>query len=203
MSLPPGIEAAAGGSELVRDALATARDAHRGQIRNASGGMDYVEHPIAVAELLAIGDWGEEVLAAALLHDVVEDSAVELEGIDKRFGSAVYDLVSALTDDEAIEPYEARKDEHRQRVRLAGRDALAIYAADKLTNVRALRHAYVKQGEGVGSELKVPLGTKIAVWQADLATLREVGSELPFTAALASELNGLNADRDKMKQLSR
>jgi GTP pyrophosphokinase len=202
MSLPSGIEAAAGGSELVRDALAMARDVHRGQIRNASGGMDYVEHPIAVAELLAIGGWGEEELAAALLHDVVEDSEVELEEIDERFGGAVHDLVAALTDDEGIEPYEARKDEHRRRVRRAGHDALAIYAADKLTNVRALRHAYVRQGESVASELKVPLDTKIGVWRADLETLRAAGDNLPFTADLEAELNGLDADRAKAAQLS-
>ena len=58
----------------MRAALATATEAHAGQIRNGAGGIPYIEHPIAVAELLADNDWTDEVLAAALLHDVVEDS---------------------------------------------------------------------------------------------------------------------------------
>jgi len=202
MSLPPGIEAAAGGSELVRDALATARDAHRGQVRNASGGMDYVEHPIAVAELVESRGGSDEVLAAALLHDVVEDSEVDLGKIEERFGGAVRDLVAALTDDEEIEPYERRKDEHRKRVRRAGPEPLAIYAADKLTNVRALRHAYARQGERVAGELKVPLDTKIGVWEGDLEMLREVEDAPPFVADLEQELGGLHADRLKLRQLS-
>lgn len=202
MSLPPGIEAAAGGSELVRDALETARVAHRGQVRNASGGMDYVEHPIAVAELLASQKASDEVLAAALLHDVVEDSEIGIDEIAERFGVAVHDLVAALTDDEQIEPYERRKGEHRQRVREAGPEALAIYAADKLTNVRALRHAYVRQGEDVGVELKVSLDAKVEIWQADLEAMKEARTNLPFAADLAQELDGLRADRRKAAQLS-
>ncbi len=60
-------------------ALEKARDAHAGQIRNGSGGMPYVEHPIAVAALLDEHGFGDEILAAALLHDVVEDSETTLD----------------------------------------------------------------------------------------------------------------------------
>jgi (p)ppGpp synthase/HD superfamily hydrolase len=65
------IEAAAERSPLVHAALEKARAAHAGQVRNGSGGMPYVEHPIAVAALLDEHGDGEDVLAAALLHDVV------------------------------------------------------------------------------------------------------------------------------------
>jgi guanosine-3',5'-bis(diphosphate) 3'-pyrophosphohydrolase len=195
MSQTPGIEAVAGRSEPVRRALKMAGEAHAGQIRNGSGGMPYIEHPIAVAELLSERGFGDEVLAAALLHDVVEDSAISVAEVRERFGGKVADLVEALTDDETIEPYERRKDEHRRRVAAAGPDALAIYAADKLSNVRTLRGAYASQGESVGKEFKVPLDVKMAVWEADLEMLRDILPSLPFLDDLEAELANLREER--------
>ncbi|HWO16964.1 MAG TPA: HD domain-containing protein [Solirubrobacterales bacterium] len=195
MSQTPGIEAAAGRSEPVRRALEMARKAHAGQVRNGSGGMPYVEHPIAVAELLASRGFAAEVLAAALLHDVVEDSAISVEQVRDSFDEPVASLVEALTDDETIEPYERRKDEHRRRVAAAGPDALAIYAADKLSNVHTLRGAYASQGEAVGEEFKVTLDVKVAVWEADLKMLRDALPDLPFLDDLEAELAGLREER--------
>ena len=192
---PPGIEAAAERSELIRGALETARRAHAGQVRNGSGGMPYIDHPVAVAELLDEHGFGEEVLAAALLHDVVEDSEISIEEVRERFGEPVARLVGALTDDEAIEPYERRKEEHRRRVAEAGPNAMAIYAADKLTNVRTLRRAYAADGEAVGGEFKAPLDVKIDVWEADLGLLRDAVPDLPFLDELEAALKGLRADR--------
>jgi (p)ppGpp synthase/HD superfamily hydrolase len=196
MSSPPRIEAVANRSELVREALETARSAHAGQIRNGSGGASYIEHPLAVAELLAEHGFADETLAAALMHDVVEESDASAEEIGTRFGKPVGDLVDALTDEEAIEDYELRKDAHRARVEAAGPHALAIYAADKLANIRALRGAYAEGGEAIGAELKAPLDVKVAVWEADLELLRREAPELAFLSELEDQLAGLRADRE-------
>jgi (p)ppGpp synthase/HD superfamily hydrolase len=179
----------------VRTALATATEAHAGQIRNGAGGIPYIEHPKAVAELLAEHGWPDEVLAAALLHDVVEDSDRTVGDIREQFGEPVGALVEALSDDESIEDWRQRKTEHRGRVENAGKDALAIYGADKLTNVKALRDAYAKQGEAVAEELKVPLDDKLDAWQADLEMLRKRAPELPFLDELESELALIGEDR--------
>jgi guanosine-3',5'-bis(diphosphate) 3'-pyrophosphohydrolase len=195
MATPPRIEAAAERSALVREALAAARDAHAGQIRNGSAGAPYIDHPIAVAELLLAHGFGDEVAAAALLHDVVEESALEVGDVRARFGEPVGRLVEALTDDETVEPYRRRKDLHRARVEAAGAEALAIYAADKLTNVRALRNAYAAAGEDVGAELKAPLEVKVAVWEDDVEMLGRAVPGLPFLSELADQLAGLRADR--------
>jgi (p)ppGpp synthase/HD superfamily hydrolase len=195
MSSPPRIEAVANRSELVRDALDTARDAHAGQTRNGSDGAPYIEHPLAVADLLAEQGFAEEVLAAALLHDVVEESETGVPEIAVRFGKPVGGLVDALTDEEKIEDYERRKEAHRAQVAAAGPEALAIYAADKLTNIRALRRAYAEKGEAVGAELKAPLDVKVAVWEADVELLRREGPELAFLSELEDQLAGLRADR--------
>jgi (p)ppGpp synthase/HD superfamily hydrolase len=195
MSSSPWIEAVADRSELVRGALETAQEAHAGQIRNGSGGMPYIDHPIAVAELLCEHGFADEVLAAALLHDVVEESDAGVEEIRARFGEPVGGLVGALTDEEKIQPYARRKDAHRAQVEEAGPDALAIYAADKLANIRALRRVYAGEGEAVGDQLKAPLDVKVAVWEADLDLLGREAPDLPFLSELEDQLAGLRADR--------
>jgi (p)ppGpp synthase/HD superfamily hydrolase len=183
------IEAAAGRSPLVRAALERARSDHEGQVRNGSGGMPYIEHPLRVAALLDEQGYGAEALAAALLHDVVEDSETTLDDLRELFGEEVAGMVGALTDDESIDSYKARKAEHRERLAAAGEEAMAIYAADKLTNTTTLRAAYEDQGDAVRDEFKVPLEEKAEIWEADLDLLREKAPRLPFLDRLEQELS--------------
>jgi (p)ppGpp synthase/HD superfamily hydrolase len=187
------IEAAAERSPLVRAALEKAREAHAGQVRNGSGGMPYVEHPITVAALLDEHGYGEEALAAALLHDVVEDSETTLDELHTLFGDEVAGMVGALTDDESIESYRERKAEHRERVAAAPSDAHAIYGADKLTNVKTLRDAYEAEGDAVREEFKAPVELKTEIWEADYELLREKAPELPFLDELGEELTRFRA----------
>jgi (p)ppGpp synthase/HD superfamily hydrolase len=191
----PTIEAAAAESELIAKALEMAERAHAGQTRNGSGGMAYIHHPVAVAELLAEHGFDEPTVAAALLHDVVEDSDMSVEEIAAGFGQRVADLVAALTEDDSIEPFERRKDEHRRKVEEAGDDASAIYAADKLSNIRVLRRALASEGESAGEEFEAPLDVKERVWADDLEMLRRRAPDLPFVDDLAEELAKLRQAR--------
>jgi GTP diphosphokinase / guanosine-3',5'-bis(diphosphate) 3'-diphosphatase len=196
----PAVDSAVGRSELVREALVLAREAHAGQTRNASGGRPYIDHPVAVAERLAELGRDDEVLAAALLHDVVEDSDLEVGDVRRACGERVAAIVEALTDDQALASYEERKREHRGRVEAAGADALAIYAADKLTNVEMLRDAYATRGEDVAEELTVPLDVKVGVWGDDLAMLeRSAGGDAGVTA-LAARLSAQLAELDRSRR---
>lgn len=191
----PALAVALDRSPLAAEALVLAREAHAGQVRNGSGGMPYIEHPVAVAALLAEHGYDDEVVAAALLHDVVEDSETTVAELRERFGEPVAGLVDALSDDESIADYRDRKDEHRIRVLAAGDGARAIYGADKLTNVETVRRAYARQGEEVAEEFKVPLDLKCEIWRADLAMLREQQPQLPFLDRLAAELDLLSEER--------
>jgi (p)ppGpp synthase/HD superfamily hydrolase len=177
----------------VHAALEKAKAAHEGQVRNGSGGMPYVEHPVRVAALLDEHGFRQEVLAAALLHDVVEDSETTLDELREEFGGEVAGLVGALTDDESIDSYRERKAEHRERVAAADGEALAIYGADKLTNSSTLLATYAEEGDAVREEFKVPLELKLDVWEADLDLLREKAPELPFLDELEAELSALRA----------
>jgi (p)ppGpp synthase/HD superfamily hydrolase len=188
------IDAAAARSELIARALAKATEAHAGQIRNGSGGLPYIEHPRMVAATLAIRDYGDATLAAALLHDVVEDSDTTVEELRAEFGDEIADLVAALSDDETIESYRDRKDEHRRRVAEVDGDALAIYAADKLTNMTTLHAAIEAEGMRVADEYKVPLTLKLEVWEADAAMLATTEPALPLLDPLAEAITRLGAD---------
>lgn len=193
----PRLDAAVERSELVARALETARRAHAGQQRRGSGGRPFIDHLTTVGERLAEHRQGDDVLAAGLLHDIVEKSEVSAAEVRDEFGDTVGSLVEAMTEDESIPAYEDRKDEHRRRVADVGGPALAIFAADKLTNVAMLRESYARIGEEVSDELAVPLDLKVYVWEGDLEMLFEAAPNMPLTGELASELVKLWGDRFK------
>jgi (p)ppGpp synthase/HD superfamily hydrolase len=187
-------DAAAARSELIARALAKAGDAHAGQVRNGSGGLPYIEHPRMVAATLAERDYADETLAAALLHDVVEDSDTTVEDLRAEFGEGIAATVAALSDDESIESYRERKDEHRARVLAFDGDALAIYAADKLANMITLHAAIEAEGMRVADEYDVPLGLKLEVWKADAAMLGDTTPRMALLDPLTTAISRLAAD---------
>ena len=81
----------------------------------------------------------DEVVAAAVLHDVIEDTGVSRDELEERFGPRVAALVSAVTEPSADGSYHDRKARLRDAVAGAEPDALAIYAADKVGKLRELR----------------------------------------------------------------
>jgi (p)ppGpp synthase/HD superfamily hydrolase len=98
-----------------------------------------VVHPLEAASLLESSGYPDPVVAAAVLHDVLEDTETTKEELSERFGPEVANLVATVTDDAAIEDEDERRDEVRERVRKAGGNALAVYGADKVSKARELR----------------------------------------------------------------
>ena len=190
------LDAKAQRSALVRGALSVARRAHAGQFRQTGcEEIPFIEHSLAVAELLAGHNYPDEVLAAGLLHDVLESSELAAEGLRGRFGDPVAELVEALTEDASLEDYEERKQEHRERVAAAGAPAQAIFAADKVANVGVLREAYAVLGEDVDEELPVSLDIKILIWEFDLEMLFANAPGVPLVDRFADEMVGLWGQR--------
>jgi (p)ppGpp synthase/HD superfamily hydrolase len=141
----------------------------------AYGSPRELEHPDEVAALVDTDD--EELRAAALLHDVVEDTDVEPAGIEAEFGPRVAGIVAAMTEDETIDAYGRRKQEHRHRAREAGRDVARVFVADKLSNVRRMRRGQKRVDE-----------KKLAHYRATLETMREAYPDLPLLEELEAEL---------------
>ena len=123
---------------LTHEALEFAAARHDGQWREADR-APFILHPLEVAQLLRGRALRDEVIAAAVLHDVVEDAGVDLAELRDRFGPEVASLVGAVTEPSADGSYRERKSLLRTAVAGAGKDALMIYVADKVAKTRELR----------------------------------------------------------------
>ncbi|HZY69034.1 MAG TPA: HD domain-containing protein [Devosia sp.] len=128
-------------SSLEEEALVFARDAHAsiGQVRKYTG-EPYIVHPVAVAAIVKSVPHTDEMVAAALMHDVVEDTPVTLREIRERFGDTVADLVDWLTDvsrpSDGVRRVRKRLDlEHSAR---APAEAQTIKLADLIDNSRTI-----------------------------------------------------------------
>lgn len=123
---------------LTRASLDFALRAHDGDTRDGDG-APFILHPLEVASLLSSCGCRDEVTAAAILHDTLEDTEATPDQLRARFGSDVARLVGCLTEDDRIADERERKTALREQVQDAGGDVAKIYAADKLSKVRELR----------------------------------------------------------------
>jgi (p)ppGpp synthase/HD superfamily hydrolase len=133
---------------LTQTAIEFASERHAGQQRRADA-APFVLHPIEAAAILERAGYPDHVVAAAVLHDVLEDTEAERSELEERFGPEVAELVATVSDDPSISDSEAQKDDVRERVRRAGGYAQAVYAADKISKVRELR---LTMARGAGDE---------------------------------------------------
>ncbi|HEY5815736.1 MAG TPA: HD domain-containing protein [Solirubrobacterales bacterium] len=191
MSPSSRVEAAAERSDLVRDALATARGLHAGALRDVGDEVPFIEHPLATAELLAEYGHGDELLAAGLLHDTLEYTDVGLTALHERFGMKVALIVSALSEDFEIDSYDERKQELRRRVAATGIEAQRVFAADKIANVIAARDQYAIVREDIDLGQLVDLDRKILVWEFDMEMLIEADEHEPLFERFPEEMLGL------------
>jgi len=122
---------------LLLRALAFAAHKHRDQRRKDAEASPYINHPIALAEVLAreggISDL--EVLAAALLHDTIEDTATTAEELRAQFGARIAGIVAEVTDDKDL-PKEERKRLQIEHAPAISHGAKLVKLADKICNLR-------------------------------------------------------------------
>lgn len=139
---------------MIFDALEFATRAHRGQYRKGSR-IPYIVHPLSVARILIELNCADEVVAAGLLHDTVEDTGVSLEEIHERFGGRVAALVRGASEPDKSEQWEKRK-QHTLDSLNATEDVelLLLSCADKLDNIRALRADLIRVGEAAFTVFK-------------------------------------------------
>lgn len=139
---------------LVSRAAEFAARAHDGQVRKGSG-MPYIVHPMEVAVICASLTDDEEVIAAALLHDVLEDTDAAFDEVEKLFGSRVTRIVAGESEDkrEGLPPAETwrvRKEESIEHLRTAADPAVRLVClGDKLSNIRSIQRDYEKLGDAV------------------------------------------------------
>ena len=138
-------------TELLDRAIVFAVHAHSGTERRGKG-YPYIVHPLEAVEIVATMTADQELLAAAALHDTVEDTDVTIEQIRAEFGDRVADLVAAESDEMPAgvseeDSWHSRKRAAIDRLANAGREAKIVALGDKLSNMRAIARDYAVQGD--------------------------------------------------------
>ena len=128
--------------QLVLSAASLAATRHTTQRRKDAVASPYINHPLALADILASegGVEDAEVIAAALLHDTVEDTETSIEELVTRFGERVASMVAEVTDDKSLDSAERKR---LQIVKAASKSpgAKLVKLADKIANLRDLASA--------------------------------------------------------------
>ena len=138
-------------TELLDRAIIFAVKAHAGTERRGKG-FPYIVHPMEAMEIVSTMTADQELLAAAALHDTVEDTGVTVEQLREEFGDRIAELVASESDtiDEGVseeESWRSRKEAGIRRLSRATRDEKIVALGDKLSNMRAIARDYAEQGE--------------------------------------------------------
>lgn len=171
---------------LTQRAIEFAGERHGAQTRE-SDHAPFLVHPVEVAASLAREGCPDHVVAAAVLHDVLEDTDAGRSELESHFGRQVADLVATVSDDPSIEDEERRKDDVRERVRRAGSNAAAVYGADKVSKVRELR---MLVAQGMDPE---QAAVKERRYRKSLSMLEQVIPESRVVDVLRFELEAMNS----------
>lgn len=140
-------------TELLDKAIIYAVHAHAGTERRGKG-FPYIVHPMEAVEIVSTITPDQELLAAAALHDTVEDTPVTEEDIRKEFGDRIADLVAAESDVfpdglSEEESWHMRKQAAIDRLANSSHDAKIVAIGDKLSNMRAISRDYAVQGDSL------------------------------------------------------
>ena len=138
---------------LLDRAIVFAVRAHAGTERRGKG-FPYIVHPMEAVEIVATMTRDQELLAAAALHDTVEDTDTTVEQIREEFGDRIASLVASESDIvleglPAEDSWHARKQAAIDRLARASHDAKIVALGDKLSNMRAIARDYAQQGDAL------------------------------------------------------
>ena len=140
--------------ELVSEAIAFAVNAHDGMRRKKSE-APYILHPMEAAVIVGTMSDDQNLIAAAVLHDVVEDAGVAIEEIEARFGKRVRELVQSETEDKRAQlppsaTWRIRKEESLEVLKnTEDLGVLMVWLGDKLANMRAIYRDFKVEGEAM------------------------------------------------------
>ena len=172
-------------TDLLDRAIIFAVKAHAGTERRGKG-FPYIVHPMEAMEIVATITPDQELLAAAALHDTVEDTDVTIGQIRDLFGERVASLVAAESDvmPEGVseeDSWRSRKQAAIDRLAAASRDAKIVALGDKLSNMRAIARDYAVMGDELWKIFHAPHPSDHAWHYRGLAdSLRELSDTFAF-----------------------
>ncbi len=155
-------------TSLLDRAVIFAVKAHANTERRGKG-FPYIVHPMEAVEIVATMTPDQEMLAAAILHDTVEDTDVTAEEIRREFGDRIADMVVSESDVftpgvSEEESWRSRKQAAIDRLGRASRDSKMVALGDKLSNMRAIARDYNEKGDALWSIFHAPGGKPDHEW---------------------------------------
>lgn len=162
---------------MIKEAAAFAEQVHQGALRKGTP-IPYITHPLEAAIIVTMMTEDEELIAAALLHDSIEDAGVTYGELKKRFGIRVADLVEEETEDKS-KSWQERKSTTIEHLKSAGRDAKILALADKLSNIRSTARDYLLMGEEIWKRFNVKDKERHAWYYLSMAEVLKDLEECP------------------------
>ena len=168
--------------ELVSEAIAFAVKAHDGMRRKKSE-SPYILHPMEAAVIVGTMTDDQNLIAAAALHDVVEDADITIEEIEERFGRRVRELVQSETEDKRADlppesTWRIRKEESLEVLKNTDDIAvLMVWLGDKLANMRAIYRDFKVEGEAMWQRFNQKDASEQAWYYCSIVTLTKALSD--------------------------
>jgi (p)ppGpp synthase/HD superfamily hydrolase len=175
--------------DVIDKALQVSSRAHQRQFRKGTD-IPYITHPVAVGMILLKAGYREEVVAAGILHDTVEDTDLTLEDIMREFGTEVTEMVAGCSEPDKTLSWEDRKEHTIGFLKTASEDIRAVACADKLHNIRSIINDYEKEGEDVWFRFNRGKNDQKWYYSSLVESLRSSGS-FPLVEELEKEVNRL------------
>jgi (p)ppGpp synthase/HD superfamily hydrolase len=132
--------------DIIEQAIEFATTAHDGQYRKATK-IPYITHPMTVGMILLKNGYSEQIIAAGILHDTVEDTDITLDQIRENFGEHIADIVRGATEENKQLSWEERKEATLRHIAKESKDVCLVVCADKLHNLRSIRKSIEVIGE--------------------------------------------------------
>jgi guanosine-3',5'-bis(diphosphate) 3'-pyrophosphohydrolase len=177
-------------SPLLSEAFSLAAAAHQAD-RRPSDGRFFLEHVTEVAGLLQQVAFDEELVAVGLLHDSVERGRLTEPDLRESMGDSICDLVMILSEDPAIESFEERKAALREQIASAGRRAVTVFAADKLSDIAGLRRAIEASRDNAEAGMGTDVASIAAHYRDSVQMIASVQPGSAFLSALQREVGQL------------
>lgn len=152
-------------TSILDKAIIFATHAHSGMNRKGKT-LPYIVHPLEAAAIVATITSDQELLAAAVLHDVVEDTDTTIDQLKEEFGERVAMLVAADTNPPRKEgdTWRSRKEAAANRLLSVSTEAKMVAIGDKLSNLRAICFDYQAIGDELWRRFKAPDGRSDIAW---------------------------------------
>lgn len=167
-------------SPKIQKAINTASRLHLGQVRKTDLALPYISHPVSVAFIVSQYTKDEDIIAAALLHDVLEDvKGYYYEDMVRDFGERVANIVKGVSEDkdpnletDEKENWEERKRKYLEGLKNDSDESLMVCCADKIHNLQSMIDAYAEQGESLWDCFNSPKEKKLWIYEEILKYMK-------------------------------